>query len=162
MILLLLWQFVVGTTSQEEGLDKNSDINHVRGGMVESRDNHVRGDNILPESDYDYSQFIPTHNDFMYHDSDHTPSQESVYEDPICWSPQCAREGGGDDIRCMACPDSRPVRKTDIDLTVSCSPSGGVVEYNLTSVLGFGLENLTIVLSYEKEDEEDSIDMIEV
>ena len=110
MILLLLWQFVGGTTSQEEGLDENSDINHVRGGMVESRDNHVRGDNILPESDYDYSQFIPIHNDFTDYDSDQTPGDDGVYEDPNCWSPQCAGESGGGNIMCMACPDTRPVR----------------------------------------------------
>ena len=63
---------------------------------------------------------------------------------------------------CMACPDTRPVRKTDIDLTVSCSPSGGVVGYNLTSVLEFGFENLTVELSYQKEDEEERLHMIEV
>jgi len=176
VVVSLLWQFLCSTIGQEEGsgnsafidhlrseMGENSDIiNHLGDGMEENSD-RVRGDNILPEvDDYDYSQFIPIHNDFTDYDSDQTPGDDSFYEDSICWSPQCAGENGGENIMCMACPDTRPVRKTDIDLTVSCSPSGGVVGYNLTSVLEFGFENLTVELSYHKEDEEETLHMIEV
>ena len=51
LVILLIVQFVAGIED-----DSDSKI--------------VRGDNIIPDSDYYYSQFIPIHNDFIdEHDS---------------------------------------------------------------------------------------------
>ena len=152
LVLLLVLQFVRNI----DGEDEEGSVG-VEGSEII---NNVRGDNIVPENDYDYSQFIPIHNDFTDdYDSEDMSGDYEVCDNPICWSSQCE---GGENIQCGCCPEKRPVRIRDIDLTVSCSPSGAVVGYNLTNVLGYGLENLTVVISYNKEGEEDIIDSQEV
>ena len=155
LVLLLALQLVASVVGQDEAVEglENSDII-----------NHLRGDTIIPEeSYYDDSTLIPVHNDFAdEYDSEHSSYDydNDVCDNPICWSSTCSE--AMDDIRCGCCPKARPVRMADIDLEVSCSPNGALVGYNLSSVLGFDLENLTVVLSYHIDGEQDSLDRQEV
>ena len=156
LVLLLALQLVASVVGQDgavEGLENSDIINNLRGDTI-----------IIPEeSYYDDSTFIPIHNDFADdYDSEHASYDydNDVCDNPICWLSTCSE--AMDDIRCGCCPKARPVRMADIDLEVSCSPNGALVGYNLSSVLGFDLENLTVVLSYHIEGEKGSLDNQEV
>ena len=141
-------------------------------GLDESIMNNVRGD-IDPDSYYDddYTQFLPLHNDFLddygesdYGESDYGESDgdEEVCDHPNCWTVCSEGDGAENTMVCGCCPVKRPVKLEDIQLSVTCSPSGAVMGYNLSSVTEFGLEDMRVLLSYKVEGEEDIIDSHEV
>ena len=158
LVILVLQQMVVGTLARDDleegsGMEENSDII-----------NNIRGDSIEPEgSYYDYTQFIPIHNDFLDHyDSDSTmDDDDGLCDHPNCWT-TCGGAEAENNMVCSCCPVKRPVKGSDIDLSVTCSPSGAVMGYNLSSVMEFDLEDMTVVLSYKIEGEDDIIESYEV
>ena len=160
-MILLVQQMVTGTvgTVGRDDLEEGS-------GLEESSDiiNNVRGDSIEPEdSDYEYSDFIPIHNDFLDHyDSDSTVDEdEGLCDHPNCWT-TCGGAEAENNMVCSCCPAKRPVKEADIDLSLTCSPKEGVVGYNLSRVREFGLEDMSVVLSYTVTGEDEVIGSYEV
>ena len=120
---------------------------------------NYRGDNIAVDySDDDFSH-IPLHN--IFEDDDNYDDGEEVCDQPICWT-VCAGAETELSMVCSCCPVKRPVKMEDINLSVSCDTSGAVVGYNLSSVMQFGLEDVSVVVSYKIEGEDDTIAGYEV
>ena len=153
LAILLLQQMVVGRADLEEGsgVEENSEII-----------DNIRGDGIIPVvSDYDYAQFIPLHNDFTDDDDHISDDNDGLCDHPNCWT-TCADTSGENNMVCSCCPVKRPVKAEDIDFSVTCSPSGAVVGFNLTNIMEFDLEDMEVILSYSKKGEESPVGSYEV
>ena len=163
LVILALGKMVMAMDSENQVMVMTMEHNNLEegSGVEESSDSNTnyRGDNIAVDySDDDFSH-IPLHN--IFEDDDNYDDGEEVCDQPICWT-VCAGAETELSMVCSCCPVKRPVKMEDINLSVSCDTSGAVVGYNLSSVMQFGLEDVSVVVSYKIEGEDDTIAGYEV